>query len=496
MKSIAQWYAIPFFAFAALTAFAFRANSFVQNPDEAWRARHEAIIAAAADNSVPKNIVFLGDGQTRRWETTGAGALEAQFTGDRAMFNLGFDGDRTEHVLWRIAKGGELDGYAAKAIFLMVGGNNSADFPKDEEGPALTIVAIRDILSKIREKQPGATIVLQAILPRGKDEGEPLRSRNDMVNRELRKFADARDHIVWCDMTDLFLEGDHHTLKASLFNDDLATLNAAGYEVWAKAVSGYIDAAVSGAAMPAGFVAAARPGMERTTEPEPCFPVTRPVDPANRWDQLREDLNELRKNGGGDFDLVLLGDSITDNWGWMARSAMDGLSDKYGGVVNLGIGGDRTEHLLWRLENGCLDGYKAKFFFLLIGTNNSFQKNPCDKPEDVAAAIRRILDDIAEKHPESKVLLMSILPYEKLNDEPRGATRRANNEAVNALIAKYADGKSVIWLDVRDKFLNADGSFKADMYSEKSLDGIGHFLHPSPAAYKEIIVPAVKDAIK
>ena len=473
---------------------AFRANSATQNPDGAWQARHAAKKAAAADASVAKGIVFLGDELTQGWETAGADALAAHFTGGMSMFNLGFGGDRTEHLLWRIDKGGELDGYAAKAVFLMVGGNNSADFPEREEGAACTILAIRDILSKIRERQPGATIVLQAILPRGGDGGETLQARNDKVNRELRAFAEAREHIAWCDMTDFFLEDDHLTLKASLFNADLKTLNAAGYEVWARAVSGYVEAAASGAAMPAALVATPRPGMARTTEPEPCFPVPRPLDPAHRWNQLREDLDELRKNGGGEFDLVLLGDSITDNWGWMANGAMASLSPRYGGVVNLGIGGDRTEHLLWRLENGCLDGYTTKFFFLLIGTNNSFQKDPCDKPEDIAAAIRRILDDIAARRPESKVLLMSILPYEKTTD-PRGAVRHANNDAANDLIARYADGKKVFWLDVRDQFLNADGSFRTEMYTEKELDGRGHFLHPSPKAYKEVLAPAVKAAM-
>ena len=126
------------------------------------------------------------------------------------------------------------------------------------------------------------------------------------------------------------------------------------------------------------------------------------------------------------------------------------------------------------------------------GQRSSRNRN---RPEEIAAGIRRILDDIAAKHPESKVLLMPILPYEKLTD-PRGAVRRANNEAVNAIIVKFADDKKVFLVDVRDRFLNADGSFKTEMYTEKMLDGNGHFLHPSPQAYKEVIVPAVKAAME
>ncbi len=243
------------------------------------------------------------------------------------------------------------------------------------------------------------------------------------------------------------------------------------------------------------FVAAAAFAADAPAEGKgPSIPEPRPKEHAHQWNLFKEDLNDIKNRGTNGYDIVLLGDSITDNWNWMARTAMDSLGTGYGRVLNMGIGGDRVEHLLWRLENGALDGYTTKFFFLLIGTNNSFQKTPCDKPEEIAAGIRRILDDIIAKHPESKVLLMPILPYEKLTD-PRGAVRRANNEAVNAIIVKFADDKKVFLVDVRDQFLNADGSFKTEMYTEKMLDGNGHFLHPSPQAYKEIIVPAVKAAM-
>ena len=241
---------------------------------------------------------------------------------------------------------------------------------------------------------------------------------------------------------------------------------------------------------PLAALAADEPAAQRG----PCIPEPRPESHAHQWNLFREDLAEIKAHGANGYDLVLFGDSITDNWNWMAREALDSLGTGWGRVFNMGIGGDRTENLLWRLDNGALDGYTAKYFNVLIGTNNSFQKTPCDKPEEIAAAIRMILDRILARHPESKVFLMPILPYQ-MTTNPQGAVRRANNEAVNAIIVGFADNKRVFWVDVREQLVNADGSCKEEMYSEKNLDGLGHCLHPSPKAYKEVLVPALKEAM-
>lgn len=256
-----------------------------------------------------------------------------------------------------------------------------------------------------------------------------------------------------------------------------------------KANLAFALAAVAALA-PLAVLAADEPAAQRG----PCIPEPRPESHAHQWNLYREDLAEIRAHGANGYDLVLFGDSITDNWNWMAREALDSLGTGWGRVFNMGIGGDRTENLLWRLDNGALDGYTAKYFNVLIGTNNSFQKTPCDKPEEIAAAIRMILDRILAKHPESKVFLMPILPYQ-MTTNPQGAIRRANNEAVNAIIVGFVDNQKVFWVDVRDRLVNADGSCREDMYSEKNLDGFGHCLHPSPKAYKEVLVPALKEAM-
>ena len=122
--------------------------------------------------------------------------------------------------------------------------------------------------------------------------------------------------------------------------------------------------------------------------------------------------------------------------------------------------------MLWRLENGELDGYAAKCIVLMIGTNNG------GKPEDTATGIKAILDVIAAKQPLATVVLHPIFPSGATADHKW----RVRNSKVNGLIRPFADGKRVVWCDFNDRFLNPDGTLKKDLM--KSDD-----LHPAPPAY-------------
>ena len=471
-------------AFALAANAAFRANTPASRLDTWWTARHAEKVAAVADSSVKKDIVFIGDELTQGWETTGASSLASHFAGDKAMFNLGFAGDCTENVLWRI-QNGELG--SPKAIFLMVGGNNSAIYTKAEEAPGKTIRAVRDIIDYLKANCGSAKIVVQAILPRGLDESNPVRPRNDLVNNEIRRYAGEKG-CTWVDMTDLFLESDNHTLKTSLFNADHATLNADGYAVWAQAVSPYVNAASSGAAMPADLVATARPANAVTA----TYPSSKAVMENFFWEKYLYDLSAI---GGKSYDIVLLGDSITQKWSSTDPDSMNGLGSK---VFNLGRTGDFTENLLWRLEGGCLDGYTTKFFNLLIGTNNTIQREPeKDDPADIAAGVKAVLDLVLAKHPESKVLLMPILPYGYTNAQHNatGTAQYANNEAANEIIRTFADNQRVFLVDVRSQFFNANGTFKGEMYLERNGDYPDMFLHLSDRGYREIMAPAISAAM-
>ena len=210
-----------------------------------WMKRHYEKMEALKAN--PPAVVFLGDSITHIWDSTGRPAFEANFTNApyRAI-SLGFSGDRTEHVIWRINHG-ELDGYQAKAVVLMIGTNNTGHFPIEKEKPEDTIRGIRRVVALIREKQPQATIILHAIFPRGADGKDPFRLRNDVVNREIRQLADGKD-ILWCDISSEFVDKDGN-LPKELF-PDLLHPSATGYEKWAAAVKPYLDWALSDRSTP------------------------------------------------------------------------------------------------------------------------------------------------------------------------------------------------------------------------------------------------------
>lgn len=453
-------------------------------PDCWQMKRHQEKMAEVAKGGA--KVVFIGDSITHFWETNGKEQLKKYFSeGDLKMLDLGTSADRTEHVLWRLDNG-ELDGYEAKAVFIMIGTNNAGQFSFADEPPSDAICGIRAILARVRAKQPKATVVLTAIFPRGKDANDPIRRRNDVVNREIQKFCDGKS-VFWLDFSDRYLQADG-TLPKDLMPDFLHP-QAAGYEIWHEMVKPYVDFALSDGKLPSPEnrpSPSAALGTVRPADVAPAaFPTTRIRSEgygAKDWwlDRLLRNRNEIADVKGA-IDLVFLGDSITHNWEGPGKDALAALRKTYS-VLDAGYSGDRTEHLLWRVRNGELDGYKAKCIMVMIGTNNTWHRN--DKAEDTAAGIRLILDTIAEKQPQAKVLLLPIFPIGDAATEKR----RVRNNEVNAIIKGFADGEKVIWVDFGAKFLDEKGDTKWIMPDR---------VHPGPKGYEiwsDAVLPYFKAA--
>lgn len=182
--------------------------------------------------------------------------------------------------------------------------------------------------------------------------------------------------------------------------------------------------------------------------------------------------------------LVFLGDSITA--GWVRGNGQDIWAKAFSGFnpLNFGISGDCTQHLLWRVENGELEGLKAKAFVVLIGTNNVG-----DHPADgIAKGITRIVETIRTKQPQAKILLLAVFPR---GEKPAPNFVRDKFTAVNAIIAKLDDGQNVFFLDIGEKFLQPDGSLSKELMPD--------FLHLSPLGYQiwaDALVPKLADLMK
>ena len=414
-----------------------------------WMPRHEQKMKLVQEGGAP--IVFVGDSITHFWETKGKSTWAKHFAQGRyRALNLGFSGDRTEHVLWRIAHG-ELDGYEAKAVVLMIGTNNTGHFPFEKEPPEDTIVGVKAVLDAIRARQPKAKIILSSIFPRDERPNGSNRLRNGVVNKEIAKFADGRT-IFWCDFGTDFLAPDG-TLPKTMAGDFLHP-GPAGYEIWTKAILPYLDFALDAKegedrVMPNRYANWVAPEQFAVEGPVTTIPATMLPDQCWWKSRLREKRTEI-VDGPGEYDVVFVGDSITHRWerpGGGGEKVWAELRRKYT-LLNLGIGGDCTQHVLWRMLNGELEGYRTKLFVLMIGTNNG------DRPEQIALGVKKILEVLRARHPEAKVLLHPIFPRGKTAQD--GARKR--NEAVNAIIRTYADGKDVLWHDFNAKFLDPSGN--------------------------------------
>jgi lysophospholipase L1-like esterase len=140
-----------------------------------------------------------------------------------------------------------------------------------------------------------------------------------------------------------------------------------------------------------------------------CAPDEPAINPAPPIERMRSRHNDLVNNVKKNQNMVLVGDSITQRWESTGASSYYDLNVKYNHrITNLGVGGDRTGHVLWRLNNGEFPaGINPEFVVLLIGTNNLGAGDP---PEAVAAGVGKIVTIINSRSPESKIILLSILP--------------------------------------------------------------------------------------
>jgi lysophospholipase L1-like esterase len=194
-------------------------------------------------------------------------------------------------------------------------------------------------------------------------------------------------------------------------------------------------------------------------------PAIDPV-PRNPWLDSHKGFNATAKKGG--VNVVFLGDSITA--GWSGNNGKAIWAERFAPLkaVNFGIGGDRTQHVLWRVQNGNFDGITPKAVVLMIGTNNSGSNTA----PQIAEGVTAIVKEIQARTPSTKILLLAVFPR---SEKPADAVRVKLAE-VNSLIAKLDDGEKVFFLDIGQKFLQPDGMLTRDIMPD--------LLHLSPAGYK------------
>jgi lysophospholipase L1-like esterase len=223
--------------------------------------------------------------------------------------------------------------------------------------------------------------------------------------------------------------------------------------------------------LPSAAQAPAQTRQLTITWPQPQPPAgqgwaTFPVPRLDWWIARFE--SNVDKLKDGPYDLIFDGDSITDNW-YNDPESRKVWDQRYGALkaLDLGIGGDQVQHVLWRVQNGSLAGQDPKLIVSLIGTNNISQKE-----EDVAAGIKALMGEYEKRCPDAHILSLGIFPRDPKPESPA----RTWIAQVNKLIAaNEASDPRITYLDIGAKFLQPDGSIAYDVMR----DG----LHPSPKGY-------------
>jgi len=196
-----------------------------------WFARVKANNEKAAQNAGGIQLIFDGDSITDGWQSGGRPIWMERYAKHNA-FDFGISGDRTEHVLWRLSQG-QVNNIHPKLIAIMIGTNNMG-----ANSPEQIAAGVKAIVDDYRSRCPDATILLQAIFPRGQEAANPYRAKIKETNKIISGFADG-DKVIYLDFGDKFLEPDG-TLSPSIMPDFLHP-NAKGYQIWADAIQPVID---------------------------------------------------------------------------------------------------------------------------------------------------------------------------------------------------------------------------------------------------------------
>ncbi|MDO5552423.1 MAG: GDSL-type esterase/lipase family protein [Planctomycetia bacterium] len=405
------------------------------------------------------DLIMIGDSITDFWATAGRDIWK-KYYGNRNALNFGISGDKTQHVIWRL-ENSPLDKISPKLAVIMIGTNNVG---RNDYTPEDTVLGIQTIVNKVQQAWPETKVLLLEVFPRANKATDSQRLSVNKINEGLRTiYADGKvDRVTLFSLADKFLTEDG-TLPPEVMPDFLHP-NAEGYIRWAEAIAPFVDEALNAKA---------------------CVATT-PADKLNeQWWKDRYEQEKARMEQGN-VDLIMIGDSITHNW---ENPGKDTWQKYYANrnAMNFGIGGDRTEHVLWRLDNCPLDKISPKTAVIMIGTNNV--GHGTSSPEDTVLGIEAIVNRVKTAWPNAKILLLEVFPRGGTADD---GMRVAVNKINEGLRPIYADGKvaNVTLYSLTEFFLDDQGILPAAIMP----DG----LHPSPAGHEiwaEKIEPFIQQAL-
>ena len=199
---------------------------------------------------------------------------------------------------------------------------------------------------------------------------------------------------------------------------------------------------------------------------KPAHSAVSPAPRSGGWMNRHESFNQ--RVAKGNVDLIFIGDSITHGWEGKGKAVWEKYYTKRN-AVNLGIGGDRTEHVLWRLDNGNIKNISPKVAVVMIGTNNS--GNGRNSAEEMIDGVTAVIEKLRAKLPKTEILLLDIFPRGQRINAQRGKILQ-----VNQVLSRLDSRPNVTFLRIGQNFVSPDGSIAKDIMPD--------FLHLTPNGYE------------
>ena len=422
----------------------------VDRKDDRWVQRYRNQTAILDRGNI--NLLMIGDSITHGWETAGKTVWDSYYAHRKAL-NLGISGDRTQHVLWRLDNM-QLDRLSPKVAVIMIGTNNIGQ--QSPETPKETADGVKAIVERLEKQYPDMKQLVLKVFPRDEKPDGEKRKLVDELNSYLPDLLKDKPNVTLLDLNAAFLTADG-TLTDEVMKDKLHP-GTYGYELWAKAMEPTL--------------------VQLLAEKNPA---TEPADKmAEEWWKNRHNANIERMNQG-DIGFLMIGDSITHGW-----DGQKPLVDKFFGEfkpINLGFGGDQTQHVLGRLDKLPLDKIQPKAAMVMIGTNNVH--NRANTPWMIADGIRAIVERLHKAYPELKIVVLHVFPRSEKKDDPL----RHRVEEINlCLPSLLKDRPNVTLVDINDVFLTEDGTLPKEIMSD--------FVHPGTKGYElwgEKLAPIIKE---
>lgn len=439
-----------------------------------WAERHKAAVEAAHAHP-DTELLLIGDSITNNYDKPNPPDENFlptwnEFYAPRKALNLGFSGDATEHVRWRLSHG-EIDGLHPKVAVLLLGTNNTGHYNQTAEQ---TIGGIDAVIGDLEQRLPHTQILLLGVLP--SDISPEKTERDRAVNRYLATVYGENPRVTYLDISSIFFKNS--VLNSAIFYDP--RLQSPGKPLHPDTVGQRMMAE------------AIEPTLAKMMGDSPRVPLNSMSDintaliPVPRleldsYDWYARHHAELELQKTMHPRVVLIGDSITHFWGGMPGAnnvnGPESWQRVFGQmpVLNMGFGWDRTQNVLWRLRQGEFNGLTPDWVILNIGTNNltGTENARASTPEEIVEGIEAIRKEIQERSPKSHIILMAIFPRV---EEPNHPLRQAILKTDALLAQRFGHDPSLTYLDIGSKFLTADGRLPKAMMPDGT--------HPSDAGYQ------------